>query len=49
MRVLRSENPLQFIFYYANTRDKEYLDNIIKDINPEYIQFIDNLKTFELK
>ena len=49
MRVLRSENPLQFIFYYANTRGKEYLDNIIKDINPEYIQFIDNLKTFKLK
>lgn len=48
MRVLRSENPIQFIFYYKNTRDEEYLNNILENINEEYIQIIESLNTYEL-
>lgn len=47
-RVLRSESPIQFIFYFENTRDEEYLNNILEGMNAEYIQTIDNLKKFEL-
>lgn len=37
-RVLRAENPIQYIFYYKHTRDEEYLENILEDVNAEYIQ-----------
>ncbi len=47
-RVLRSENPVQFIFYFENTRDEEYLNNILEGMNTEYIQVIDDLKKFKL-
>lgn len=39
-RVLRAKNPIQYIFYYPNTRDEEYLNTVLKDINPEYISTI---------
>ena len=39
---MRAEDPIQFIFYYKNTRDEEYLKNVIEGIPEEYITNIDN-------
>lgn len=36
-RVLRADSPKQYILYYKNTRDEEYLKKVLKDIKPEYI------------
>lgn len=36
-RTLRADSPEQYIFYYKNTRDEEYLDKALQDINPNYI------------
>lgn len=41
-RSMRAEDPIQFIFYYKNTRDEEYLKNVIEGIPEEYITNIDN-------
>ena len=43
-RILRSETPQQYIFYYKNTRDEEYLSNILKGVDMDYIQTIDNIE-----
>lgn len=40
-RALRAEDPHQYIFYYRNTRDQEYLDNILEDFNSDYINTLD--------
>ena len=37
-RSLRAEDPVQYIFYYKNTRDEEYLNNVLEGISEEYIQ-----------
>ena len=37
-RSLRAEDPVQYIFYYKNTRDTEYLQNALEGINKNYIQ-----------
>ena len=37
-RVLRANNPIQYIFYYKNTRDEEYLTKILEGVSSEYIQ-----------
>lgn len=37
-RSLRAEDPIQYIFYYRNTRDVEYLDNALDGISNEYIK-----------
>lgn len=37
-RVLRSEEPVQYIFYYKDTRDEEFLENILEGIDPKFIQ-----------
>lgn len=42
-RSMRADDPVQFIFYYKNTRDVDYLKNILEDINEEYVVEIDNL------
>lgn len=47
-RSLRAEDPIQFVFYYKDTRDTEYLNNVIEGIDNEYIIEIDNLTDFEL-
>lgn len=39
-RALRAEDPILFVFYYKNTRDEDYMNNIIKDINPEFIRVV---------
>lgn len=47
-RSLRATDPVQFIFYYKDTRDTEYLENVLEGINREYIIEIDNLTDLEL-
>ena len=47
-RSLRATDPIQFIFYYKDTRDTEYLENVLEGINLEYISEIDNLIDFEI-
>lgn len=45
-RSLRADDPIQFIFYYENTRDEEYLENVIEGIEERYIIKIPNLLDF---
>ena len=47
-RSLRAADPIQFIFYYKNTRDTEYLENVLEGIDKEYITEVDNLIDLEL-
>lgn len=47
-RGMRADNPIQFIFYYKNTRDEEYLRNVLEGIDDKYITEIDNLEDIEL-
>ena len=47
-RSLRATDPIQFIFYYKDTRDTEYLENVLEGINEEYITEVDNLIDLEL-
>lgn len=47
-RSLRATDPVQFIFYYRDTRDTEYLENVLEGINEEYITEVDNLIDLEL-
>ena len=46
--MLFRSDPVQFIFYYKNTRDTEYLENVLEGINEEYITEVDNLIDLEL-
>jgi superfamily II DNA or RNA helicase len=39
-RTLRADSPTQYIFYYENTRDEEYLDKVLEGIDSNYIQEI---------
>ena len=36
-RVYRAEDPIQCIFYYKNTRDEEYLNKAIENIDASFI------------
>lgn len=36
-RSMRAEDPVQYIFYYKNTKDEEYLNNVVENISKEYI------------
>lgn len=47
-RSLRAEDPIQFIFYYENTRDTEYLRNVLEGVNKKYITKIYKLEDLEL-
>lgn len=47
-RSMRAEDPIQFIFYYKDTRDMDYLENVLEGIDKEYISEIDNLLDFEI-
>lgn len=42
-RIMRSQKPIILIFYFKNTRDEEYLDNVLKEINIEHIRVIDKI------
>lgn len=48
-RSLRATDPVQFIFYYKNTRDTEYLENVLEGINEEYITEVDDLIDLDLE
>lgn len=48
-RSLRATDPVQFIFYYKNTRDTEYLENVLEGIDEEYITEVDNLIDLDLE
>lgn len=37
-RILRSKEPIIYIFYYEGTRDEEFVRNALKDIDSKYIQ-----------
>ena len=39
-RVLRSKIPEQYILYYKDTRDEEYLSKALKDIDLKYINML---------
>lgn len=39
-RSLRAEDPVQYIFYYKNTKDVEYLEKVLEGINTQYIQYL---------
>lgn len=45
-RTLRADSPLQYILYYKNTRDEEYLKNALEGINNNYIEEIDFYEYF---
>ena len=47
-RSMRAEDPVQFIFYYKGTRDEEYLENALQDIDKQYITVIEDLNSFSL-
>ena len=47
-RSLRATDPVQFIFYYKDTRDTEYLENVLEGIDSEYITEVNNLIDLEL-
>lgn len=41
-RTLRAESPVQYILYYKNTRDEEYLEKALEGMNKNYITYEDN-------
>lgn len=47
-RSLRATDPIQFIFYYKDTKDIKYLENVLKGIDEKYITEVDNLIDLEL-
>lgn len=42
-RTLRADSPVQYIFYYKNTRDEEYLENVLEGIDSELVCSVNNL------
>lgn len=49
-RVMRSDDPVSFIFYYKNTQDENYLKKALENVDTKYIQYvnINQLKTIKL-
>ena len=47
-RTLRALSPKQFIFYYKNTRDEEFLNKILDEINMDYVTIVEDLKHLEV-
>lgn len=46
-RIFRAKEPIQYIFYYENTKDEDYLTKVLEGIDNSYIQYIHNIKTFK--
>lgn len=40
-RSLRASDPHQYIFYYRNTRDQEYLNKVMEGLDSSYVNSID--------
>lgn len=38
-RTLRSKNPIQYILYYKDTQDVQYLNNVISNVDERYIEY----------
>ena len=47
-RVMRAENPVIFIFYYKNTRDEDYLNNVLQEVDKDHICIIEDLDNFNI-
>lgn len=47
-RGMRAEDPIQFIFYYKNTKDMDYLQNVLEGIDENYIVKINSLINLKL-
>jgi len=47
-RTLRADEPILLVFYYKDTRDEEYMQNIIKDIDPEYINIVTSAEEIDI-
>ena len=47
-RTIRADSPQQFIFYYENTRDIDYLENVFEGIDEAYISTIEDYKTLKV-
>ena len=46
-RIMRSTHPEIFIFYYKNSRDEEYMDDVLNEINSEYINIIEDINKYQ--
>ena len=42
-RTIRADSPQQYIFYYENTRDIDYLENVFEGVDEAYISTIRDL------
>lgn len=42
-RAMRADEPEIYILYYKNTRDEEYLEKALENIDPEYVVVINDL------
>ncbi len=42
-RVFRAKDPLQFIYYYKDTKDTDYLNKVIEGMDKNYIQELTDL------
>lgn len=47
-RTMRVEDPVLFILYYRDTRDEEYLQTALEDINPDYITEVTDLSEIKI-
>ena len=47
-RIIRADSPQQYIFYYENTRDIYYLENVFEGVDEAYISTI-NINSNELQ
>ena len=47
-RGMRAEDPIQFIFYYKNTKDMDYLQNVLEGIDENYIVEVNSLINLKL-
>lgn len=47
-RIMRSKNPIIYLFYFKGTRDEVYLDNVLKEISIEHIRTVDNIDNINL-
>ena len=47
-RGMRAEDPIQFLFYYKNTKDIDYLQNVLEGIDENYIVEVNSLINLKL-
>lgn len=43
-RIMRSEEPVQVVLYYADTRDEEYMKKAIQIVGKEHVLMLDNIE-----